>query len=240
MRPGHALSPLRVSRVEHWRRISVKCAMSTKFTALLGFVFLTHAALAETVQVPARANPWLAGMTNGSTARRGDSAPEESPVLVTNTVIVGHATYTFSASGSANHGAPLPFAGPDGEELASHFLGAENGMADLAAPFASLVGVFLGTHSPDQTPAPTPLDFSSATSRDYLELAPALQQPFFIGDGLTRSGDVQQVIAPVGATRLVLGVMDGYHWKDNEGAFAVTISRAGQASEPKIDSSLHP
>lgn len=200
--------------------------MNTGFTVLLGFTFLAHAALAETVQVPARANPWLAWMTNGATARRGDSAPEESPVQVTNTVIAGHATYTFSASGSVNHGAPLPLAAPDGEDVASHFLGAENGIADVAAPFASLIGVFLGTNSPDQNPAPPPLDFSSEANRDYLELAPALQQPFFIGDGLTSSGAVQQVIAPLGATRLLLGVMDGYHWADNEGAFAVAITNA--------------
>lgn len=198
--------------------------MNTGFAVWLGFTFLAQAALAETVQVPARANPWLAGMTNGSVARRGDSAPENSPVPVTNTVIAGHATYTFSASGSVNHGASLPLAAPDGEDLASHFLGAENGIADVAAPFASLIGVFLGTNSPDQSPAPAPLDFSRAADRDYLELAPALQQPFFIGDGLTSSGAVQQVIAPLGATRLLLGVMDGYHWTDNEGTFTVEIT----------------
>lgn len=205
--------------------------MKTWFTVLLGFAFLAQVALAETVQVPARANPWLAGMTNGATARRGDIAPEQSPVLVTNTVIEGHATYTFAASGSVNHGAPLPFAAPDGEDLASHFLGAENGIADLAAPFASLIGVFLGSNSPEQNPTPVALDFSSATNRDYLELAPALQQPFFIGDGVTSSGAAQQVIAPLGATRLLLGVMDGYHWADNEGTLAVEVCKEDQKSE---------
>jgi len=216
---------------EHSHPISVEREMNTGITVLLGFTLLAHAAWAETVPVSARANPWLAGMTNGSVARRGDSAPEESPLLVTNTVITGHATYTFSVSGSVNHGAPLPFAAPDGEDLASHFLGAENGIADVAAPFASLIGVFLGTNSPDQNPAPPPLDFSSATNRDYLELAPVLQQPFFIGDGLTSSGAVQQVIAPIGATRLLLGVMDGYHWADNEGTFTVEVSKAGKKTE---------
>jgi hypothetical protein len=227
--------------VEHWRQISVKHYMQTRFAVLLGFTFLATAAFSafgETVQVSGRANPWLAGMTNGSTARRGDSAPDESPVPITATAIEGHATYTFSASGSVNHGFPLPFSAPDGEDLASHYLGAENGIADLAAPFASLIGVFLGPNQPDQNPAPEPLDFTSPASRDYLELAPALNQPFFIGDGLTSSRAVQQVIAPIGATRLFLGVMDGYRWSDNEGTFTVEITKADSA--PAVQLSLHP
>jgi hypothetical protein len=212
--------------------------MKIRFAVLLGFTFLANAAFAETVQVPGKANPWLAGMTNGSTARRGDSAPDESPVPVTATAIEGHATYTFSASGAVNHGFPLPFSAPDGEDLASHYLGAENGIADLAAPFASLIGVFLGPNQPDQNPAPAPLDFSIPASRDYLELAPALNQPFFIGDGLTSSGAVQQVIAPIWATRLFLGVMDGYHWSDNEGTFIVEVTKADSA--PAVQLPLHP
>jgi hypothetical protein len=209
-----------------------------RFAALLGFTFLANAAFAETVQVPGRANPWLAGMTNGSTARRGDSAPDESPVPIAATAIAGHATYTFSASGSVNHGFPLPFSAPDGEGLVSHYLGAENGIADIAAPFASLIGVFLGPNQPDQNPSSGPLDFSISADRDYLELAPALKQPFFIGDGLTSSGAVQQVIAPIRTTRLLLGVMDGYHWSDNEGTFIVEVTKA--ASAHAVQLSLHP
>jgi hypothetical protein len=225
-------------RQEHWRRISVKRYVKTRFAILLGLALLAKATFAETIQVPGRANPWLAGMTDGSAARRGDCAPEESPVPITATAIAGHATYTFSASGWVNHGSPLPFSAPDGEDLISHYLGAENGIADIAAPFASLIGVFLGPDQPDQNPAPAPLDFSTPAERDYLELAPALQQPFFIGDGLASSGAVQQVIAPIGATRLFLGVMDEYRWSDNEGTFAVEVTKA--ASAPAVRLSLHP
>jgi hypothetical protein len=74
--------------------------------------------------------------------------------------------------------------------------------------------------------------------RDYLELAPAPKQPFFIGDGLTSSGEVQQVIAPFGATRLLLGVMDEYRWSDNEGVFTVRVTQIGAASSVRL--SLHP
>jgi hypothetical protein len=187
-------------------------------------------AYAETVQVPGSANIWLAGMTNGTTARRGDSAPEQSPVVVAGTVVEGGAIYEFSASGEANHGSTLPFSPPDGEDLISHYLGAENGIADITAPFASLIGVFLGSNQPDQNPAIRALDFREAADRDYVVLAPELKQPFFIGDGLTSSGAVQQVIAPAGATRLFLGVMDEYRWADNEGAFTVQVTRAAGGS----------
>lgn len=199
--------------------------MKTNFLVLLGLMLTAKITLAEIVQVPATANPWLAGMSDGSTARRGDIAPDESPVGLTNLVIEGHAVYVFSASGSVNHGATLPFFPPEGENLTTHYLGAENGIADITAPFTSLIGVFLGPDQPDDTPAPQPLDFRTAAGRDYLELTPALKQPFFIGSGLTSSGKARQVIAPAGATRLLLGVMDEYYWADNQGCFAVQVTR---------------
>jgi hypothetical protein len=137
-----------------------------------------------------------------------------------------------------NHGAPLPFFSADGEDLISHYLGAENGIADITAPFVSLIGVFLGPDSPEHEVVPRPLDFRNPADRDYLVLAPELRQPFFIGDGLTRSGAVQHVIAPPGASRLFLGVMDEYRWSDNEGAFTVEITRV--ASAPPVRLPLHP
>lgn len=214
--------------------------MLIKLATLLGFTLAANTALGgiETISVPGRANPWLAGMTNGAMARRGDSAPDESPVLVSRISIAGGATYVFSASGSVNHGPTLPMCPPDGENLVSHYFGAENGIADIAAPFVSLVGVFLGPGQPDESPAPRALDFENAADRDYLVLAPALKQPFFIGDGLTSSGAAQQVIAPRGATRLYLGVMDQYAWYDNEGEFKVQIYRAALPANLKL--LLHP
>src|SRR5262249_29637232 len=119
-----------------------------------------------------------------------------------------------------------------------HYLGTENGIADITAPFASLLGVFLGSDQLDQSAAPPPLDFRTSANRDYLVLAPALKQPFFIGDGLTTSGVVQQVIAPVGASRLFLGVMDQYQWSDNEGAFTVGVAK--NASARAVQLSLRP
>jgi hypothetical protein len=208
------------------------------FATAVGFALLVQSAFGETLQVPATANPWLAGMMNGATARRGDSAPDQSPVLVTGIHIEGGATYEFSASGSANHGSTLPLFPPDGEDLISHYLGAENGIANITAPFVSVIGVFLGSNQPDEKSAPGALDFREPADRDYPILAPQLKQPFFIGDGLTSSGAVQQVIAPSGATRLFVGVMDEYRWADNEGAFTMQVTRAD--SSPPIYLALRP
>jgi hypothetical protein len=226
-----------IKMLSHSRNFSVKHRMKSKLVVVAG-VFLANAAFADVVQVPATANVWLAGMADGSSARRGDSAPEESPVGITHMNIETGDILSFSATGIVNHGSILPFFPPNGENPVSHYLGAENGIADIAAPFDSLIGVFLGPNRPDQSPAPQALDFGTPTRRDYEVLAPALKQPFFIGDGLTDSKAAKQIIAPPGATRLLLGVMDEYYWADNRGSFTVQATKVGVA--PPIQVNLHP
>ena len=44
-------------------------------------------------------------------------------------------------------------------------------------------------------------------------LSPQLKQVFLIGDGKTRSGALRRYLVSVKATRLFLGVMDGYELK---------------------------
>ena len=53
---------------------------------------------------------------------------------------------------------------------------------------------------------------------------------FFIGDGRTTSGTVQQFIVPPGATRLFIGKMDGYEWNNNFGTSTVTIHPPAQVT----------
>jgi hypothetical protein len=77
-----------------------------------------------------------------------------------------------------------------------------------------------------------PTSRSTTASRDYLSLAPLLQQTFFIGNGRTSSNQVQQVIAPAGATRLFLGTMDGYGWFNNTGSLTVVVNST--FSEPPL------
>lgn len=61
-----------------------------------------------------------------------------------------------------------------------------NGIANLTGVYAALVGVFLDGTQPDLSGAPPALDFSvTGLGTDFASPAPALKQPFFIGDGRT-------------------------------------------------------
>ena len=55
--------------------------------------------------------------------------------------------------------------------------------------------------------APAALDFRSL-GEGFASLAPAIDQPFFIGDGLDAAGAAQAFLVPDAARVLVLGVLD--------------------------------
>ncbi len=193
----------------------------------VGFAFLIFISMpAQAITVPGTSDPWLAGMPNGSLSNVGtpeppDVAPDESPVFAG--FVVPGTMFMWTASGIVGH--PGDPAGPDGAPLIlNHLVGAENGISDILAPVNSLLGVFLGPSQPDLTPAPGALDFSTPASRNYLILAPGLQQVFFMGDGMTDGAVAQEIVAPLGATRLFLGTMDGYGWANNIGSFDVTLT----------------
>jgi hypothetical protein len=76
--------------------------------------------------------------------------------------------------------------------------------------------------------------FDTPASRDYLSFSPALKASFFIGNGLTSTAQPQSVIAPAGATRLFLGIMDGYGWYSNSGSFQVTVAVVPEPSGTMI------
>ena len=146
--------------------------------------------------VPGASNPYLAGMPNGSTCCSGDSVPAQSPTLT-----------------------------PDGGFIFT--TASTNGISGATWLATALVGVFLDDNLPTSSPAPADLDFSpSGTGTNFTTLSPALQQAFFIGDGLTGTGtgDAQSFAVPAGATRLYLGTADGTGWSNNTGSFSVTIS----------------
>jgi hypothetical protein len=193
---------------------------------------LLKGAAEETVSiaVPGTSNPWLAGMPDGSTDG-GDAAPTQSPVEVLGLNLFAGETLNFSATGGVARDPSFSLVGPDGNEneVTSH--GAVNGISDIATPYDSLVGVFLGPEQPDLTPAPGALDFSSAGNRDYLTLSPVLDQVFFVGDGRTTTGDHQQVIVPDGGERLFLATMDCCDWGNNIGAFSVQVTVPGEPNE---------
>jgi hypothetical protein len=105
-----------------------------------------------------------------------------------------------------------------------------NGISGYTGPKIALVGVFLD-NAPTQSIAvpPATLDFSNTA---FTTLSPGIGQVFFIGDGLTGTGTgtVQNFIAPSGATRIFLGIADGFnyagapgHYDDNSQSFTATV-----------------
>lgn len=212
-------SPLRVSfgipscdsDVPKLRRFAPAAACVAAALALFVTSPLVHG---QTVTVPGTANPWLAGHPAGTTAQQGDSAPTQSPVLAAQ--VVPGEVLRFTVTGNVNYYPVSSNLTPDGGATLSHL--AENGIAPFAAPISSLIGVFLS----DSAPAgPAPGAFSHQP--DNLLVSPGLHQPFFIGNGLGAGGAAQRFVTPAGATRLFLGSMDGYEWKNNDGFFIVTI-----------------
>lgn len=191
--------------------------------------------------IPAYADPWLAGMPNGSIASwlnpalLPDVAPYQSPIQ-SGLQITGGDILTFPyISGLIRHGPTQTWVGPDGNPtmLFPHMTGnyggqagAENGIANVWAPINSIIGIFLDSNIPNTTSVPGFLSFYWPVWRDFTILAPQLKQPFFIGDGKTSGGVLQQFIVPQGATRLFLGTMDGHEWNNNQGgAFGVPVCK---------------
>jgi len=159
------------------------------------------------------------------------------------------------------------FNGPDGNGFATgntdilSFGGISGIVHDSKTMF--LVGVFLSDQEPTD-PAPERLDFSPAqanlaltptqanfalaaaqTPDIFTQLAPLLHQVFFIGDGRTDTGSIQQFIVPDNATRLFLGFADALefgspssqpgHYDDNVGqiqAIFTLTSRTTPIPEP--------
>ena len=176
-----------------------------------------------TVRVPGTANPYLAGMPNGARSSFGDSAPRQAPILVP-VSLSGAVAVTFSVSGATAHvpGCPPGCDPPDGGGLTRHQDGAENGISQIAAPFDSLIGLFLGDAPPDKSRAPRAMDFERI-GRNFVSLAPELKQIFFIGAGVNKNGTVRRFLVPKGATRLFLANMDGFEWINNSGSFVVKV-----------------
>jgi hypothetical protein len=188
-------------------------------TAIVG----SFAAQAEaSILVPGTANPYLAGQPSGTPCCDGDSAPAESPVLALSGSLGGD-TLTFAATGGVSYG-PGPLA-PSADGWPGDVF---NMTADYGTGISGPMGV-IGSSVPSG-PAPAQLD----DGMSFTSLAPGLDQIFWIGDGLTGTGtgSVQSFLAPSGATRLYLGVVDGFGWYNNPGVISVTINGAASVPEP--------
>lgn len=147
------------------------------------------------------------------------------------------ARLTARAEGRVNYygGAPEEGYPPDGDPNYPADIEPFGGISGYTGPAGALVGVFLDDAIPNGT-APDRLDFNeSGLGVDFTTLEPALGQVFFIGDGVTRAGQTQTFIAPAGATRLFIGLIDGSGfygastcYTDNTGGFTYRL----QATPP--------
>ena len=207
-------------------------SISLGAAALMGAAPL--AAQSVTVNVPGGANPFLAGQPNGTACCSGDSAPLQSPVLIS--AFSGGQVLTFTAVGGSSNVGGVPTSGPDGNTSGTTYSSRFNMNGNYTTGISgaqnvnlnALMGVFLGAGTPTGT-GPASLDFTGSggsTGLDFLSLAPGLNQIFWIGDGLTGigTGAVQRFTVPTGATRLYLGTSDGFEWNNNSGVITATVT----------------
>ena len=225
-------------------------AVPLSFAGLIGFhsvdVTATSTALytsgtSHQYTVNATGNPFLAGMPAGSEASVGNphndpdyagtsTNPLESPLQATLPFSSGVAMTFDGVNGNAGNSSSSGNFSADGNssDIESNYTGNDNNVLGMTGPLNCLVGVFLDDNPPNTTPVPTPdtsacpTDYTTQAARDQLTYSPMLKQIFFIGDGRTSDGEVQQFVPPAGATRLYLATWDGYEWSNNVGSFSVT------------------
>lgn len=160
--------------------------------------------------------------------------PNASPTQVAYTVTPGSRVTITNTSGSVSYDYDTPVGinatgntgtTPIGDDAAAKGI-SEHGMSDAYMPYGSMNAVFLSGSTPDSiaTPPP-PLYFSTQAERDYVNLAPQLQQVFYTGSGTTSTGQQQSIQVPANATRLFLGIMDGWEWDNNTGSFNCTVTQ---------------
>jgi Flp pilus assembly protein TadG len=141
-------------------------------------------------------------------------------------------TGSYTADGS-NSGSYLIYsddaANPSLPQGSQTTAGSEHGISNIEAPINSLIGVFLdktsSTNGADSETAPSGIDYSTQTARDYLSVEPQINQSFFIGNGSTSSSVQQTIIVPSNAYQMFLGTMDGHEWSNNVGGYNATITQ---------------
>lgn len=184
--------------------------------------------------VPAQANIYGAG--HDSPPAPGGGGAGVSPTLVT-LPSAADRTVTFTGvAGTIDYGPCCPPNGPDGVAVSDAYPAPIwDGLAGTDFPTRSrfLAGVFLDDTEPGD-PAPERLFFADGA---FADLSPSLRQIFFVGDGLTGTGDGEAQVfhVPAGATRLFLGLQDRFstdpnvpgYYGDNSGLVELTVTVQG-------------
>lgn len=185
------------------------------------------------VVIPPAASPWNTGTF---LIRHAGPTPEEIQETLPPSISVtgGDVVRVLDpAVGGVSffNGVGAPFFGPGGNGLDGSDLTALDGISGYKGPQGPLAGVFLGPGIPSSGPAPATLDFTaSGLGINFTTLSPLLGQVFYIGDGVTSGNVFQEFHAPAGATRLFLGIPDGFGfvgapgaYDDNDGSYQVRI-----------------
>ena len=165
------------------------------------------------------------------------------PASIFSTALAGGTVRLISVSGTISMGIASGYEDAEGTGAFATDISSYNGISGIRADRAGfLAGVFLGPTEPADPP-PATLDFTAAgLGTGFLTLSPQIGQIFFIGDGLTGtgSGSIQQFIAPVDATTLCLGFVDGNnftglpgYYEDNTGQLTGTF-QIQSVPEPAI------
>lgn len=168
-------------------------------------------------------------------ARHGGPTPEEIKETVPQFIPVSGSDVVKVADPAVGgisffNGLGAPLFGPSGNGPTGSSLSALGGISGYKGPQGALTGVFLDDSVPSSG-APATLDFGpGGLGTDFSSLTPALGQVFYIGDGITSGSAFQEFIAPTGATRLFLGIPDGFGFNgppgaydDNDGAYRIRL-----------------
>jgi hypothetical protein len=183
--------------------------------------------------IPDASLPW--GGPDDHLIRHGGPTPEEikeslPPIF---SIVAGDVIRALDpAIGGISffNGVGDPFYGPSGNGVDGSNLASLGGISGYLGPQGALTGVFL-TDAIPSAGAPATLDFGpGGLGTDFLSLAPGIGQVFYIGDGKTSLDVFQTFIAPVGATRLALGIPDGFGfvglpgaYDDNDGSYKIRL-----------------
>lgn len=184
------------------------------------------------VVIPDPSQPWTTGTR---LLRHPGPTPEEAQEQVPPFIPVtgGDVVRVLDpAVGGVNffNGFGPPFFGPSGNGVSGSNLSPLDGISGYIGPQGPLAGVFLDDSIPSSGPPPATLDFSTVASQNFLSISPLLRQVFYIGDGQTSDGILQEFVAPAGATRLFFGIPDGFGfvglpgaYDDNDGSYRIRV-----------------
>lgn len=190
------------------------------------------------VTIPSTASLYLAGMPAGSSDYGGDnttnapayqvgSIPVVPGTWITLTGLSGTTTISpgsVASTGPAGNPSYPVHHGQSWNNVPDN-PGPENGVADAIMDEDVTAGLFLTNSAPNLGTAPAMVDWTQTSQNNqatYTNLK--VQAPFMIGTGLTSTGVVKQFMVPPGATRLYLGIWDGYEYYNNSGTLTGTVT----------------